>query len=36
LGPTGTTPSVDLAAMAEVVRLAFPGAAEVNGTEVGA
>ena len=36
LGPAGTTPSVDLAAMAEVVRLALPGATEVNGTEVGA
>ena len=36
LGAAGTTPTVDLEAMAEVVRLAFPGAREVNGTEVGA
>lgn len=36
LGAAGATPSVDLAAMAEVVRLAFPGAAEVTGKEVGA
>ncbi len=32
---TGGEPTVDLEAMAEVIRLAFPGATEVSG-EVGA
>ncbi len=36
LGAAGGTPTVDLEAMAEVVRLAFPAATEVEGTEVGA
>ena len=30
LGPAGASPAVDLEAMAEVVRLAFPGATEVS------
>jgi hypothetical protein len=35
-GPAGADPAVDLDAMAEVIRLAFPGATEVNNSEVGA
>jgi transposase len=35
-GPHSPEPSVDLAAMAEVVRLAFPGSVEVSGGEVSA
>jgi len=31
LGPQGAEPSVDLAAMAEVIRLAFPGTTDVSG-----
>jgi transposase len=34
LGPAGVEPSVDLAAMAEVIRLAFPGSTAVDGAEV--
>ncbi len=33
LGPEATEPTVDLAAMAEVIRLAFPGATEVTGSD---
>lgn len=36
LGAEGAEPSVDLAGMAEVIRLAFPGATEVSGGEVSA
>lgn len=36
VGPPGADPTVDLEAMAEVIRLAFPGATEVNSREVGA
>lgn len=35
LGPAGAEPSVDLEQMAEVIRLAFPGATDVSGEEVG-
>jgi len=31
MGPTGIEPAVDLAALAEVIRLAFPGATDVSG-----
>ena len=31
LGPAGAEPSVDLEQMAEVIRLAFPGATEITG-----
>ena len=36
LGAGGADPSIDLAAMAEVVRLAFPGTTDVSAEEVGA
>ena len=36
LGPAGTEPVVDLAAMAEMIRLAFPGAVDVADSEVSA
>ena len=36
LGPAGTEPSVDLADMAEIIRLAFPGATDVTIGEVSA
>jgi hypothetical protein len=36
LGPAGAEPTVDLEQMAEVIRLAFPGATDVSGKEVGA
>jgi transposase len=36
LGADGAEPSVDLEAMAEVIRLAFPGAVEVDPRKVGA
>jgi transposase len=36
LGSDGAEPSVDLEAMAEVIRLAFPGSTEVDGEGVGA
>ena len=35
LGPEGAEPAVDLEAMAEVVRLAFPGTIDVTGGDVG-
>ena len=35
LGPTGAEPTVDLAVLAEVVRLAFPGTVDVTGGDVG-
>jgi len=31
MGPQGAEPAVDLAALAEVIRLAFPGATDVSG-----
>jgi hypothetical protein len=31
MGPQGSEPAVDLAALAEIVRLAFPGATDVSG-----
>ena len=34
LGPAGAEPSVDLAAMAEVIRLAFPGSTALDGAGV--
>ena len=34
LGSAGAEPTVDLAAMAEVIRLAFPGTTDVTGAEV--
>jgi len=34
LGSAGAEPTVDLAGMAEVVRLAFPGTADITGAEV--
>ena len=34
LGPEGAEPAVDLAALAEVVRLAFPGTVDVTGVDV--
>ncbi len=36
LGPAGAEPAVDLAALAEVVTLAFPGSTEAPGGQVGA
>lgn len=36
LGPEGAEPAVDLAGMAEVIRLAFPGSTDVSGGEVSA
>jgi len=34
LGAAGAEPSVDLAGMAEIIRLAFPGSTDVSGGEV--
>jgi hypothetical protein len=34
MGPEGTEPVVDLADMAEVIRLAFPGTTVVSSAEV--
>jgi hypothetical protein len=36
LGPEGAEPSIDLDRLAEVIRLAFPGATDVAGREVSA
>ena len=36
LGAAGVEPAVDLAAMADIVALAFPGSTEVTGGQVGA